>query len=125
MLAQSRETRWARLETLQALLFPKGPIAVVTTIEALRKTLLNPERLKANFRALAVGQTADTMELAAWLTERGYERVERVEEKGQIALRAVSYTHLSRSLGTAIWRPLKAGSGLFPRRHSLSRGINR
>ena len=87
VLAQSRETRWARLETLQALLFPKGPIAVVTTIEALRKTLLNPERLKANFRALAVGQTADTMELAAWLTERGYERVERVEEKGQIALR--------------------------------------
>ncbi len=87
VLAQSRETRWTRLEVLQSLLFPRGPVAVVTTVEALRKTLLSPELLKESFRSLAVGQKADTMELAAWLTARGYERVERVEEKGQIALR--------------------------------------
>lgn len=87
VLAQSKETRWKRLEVIQALLYAQGPVAVVTTVEALRKTMLPKEQLRSHFRVLQIGQTLDVMELVAWLVERGYERVERVEEKGQIALR--------------------------------------
>ncbi|MDR0469382.1 MAG: hypothetical protein LBH09_05360, partial [Peptococcaceae bacterium] len=87
VFAQSKETRWKRLEVLQALLFPNGPVAVVTTVEALRKTMLPREQLLEQFRILSVGDAVDVMELVGWLIERGYERVERVEEKGQLALR--------------------------------------
>ena len=87
VLAQSKETRWKRLEVMQALLRNEGPVAVVTTVEALRKTMLPREWLIAHFRALKTGDVLDVMALTAWLTERGYERVERVEEKGQMALR--------------------------------------
>ncbi|MCL1849482.1 MAG: transcription-repair coupling factor [Clostridiales bacterium] len=87
VLALSKETRWARIEVLQALLFAKTPVAVVTTVEALRKTMLPKEDLIKHFRMIKVGDTVGVMDLVAWLVERGYERVERVEEKGQVALR--------------------------------------
>ena len=87
VLAQSKETRWKRLEVIQALLFADGPVAVVTTVEALRKTMLPKEQLLEHYRMLSVGESVEVMELAAWLVDQGYERVERVEEKGQLALR--------------------------------------
>ena len=87
VLALSKETRWKRLEVIQTLLFSKTPVAVVTTAEALRKTMLPREQLIEHFRLVKVGDAVNIMELVAWLVGRGYERVERVEEKGQVALR--------------------------------------
>ncbi|MCL2120784.1 MAG: transcription-repair coupling factor [Clostridiales bacterium] len=87
VLAQSKETRWKRLEVMQALLLGNSPIAVVTTVEALRKTLLPKEQLMEQFRFLKTGDVVKVLDLVAWLIERGYERVERVEEKGQLALK--------------------------------------
>jgi len=87
VLAQSRETRWQRLETIQGLLFAQGPVAVVTTVEALRKTLQDPSYIRGSYKNVHVGERLDVQKLLAWLIERGYERVDRVEEKGQIALR--------------------------------------
>ena len=87
VIAQSKETRWKRLEAIQALLFSPAPTAVVTTIEALRKTMLPASALKEHFRGVRIGDRVNVTELITWLVERGYERVERVEEKGQIALR--------------------------------------
>jgi transcription-repair coupling factor (superfamily II helicase) len=87
VLAQSRETRWQRLETIEGLLFAGGPVAVVTTVEALRKNMQPPNYIRQAFRTLEVGQRLDIQELLKWLVDRGYQRMERVEEKGQIALR--------------------------------------
>ena len=87
VLAQSKETRWKRLEVIQALLFAEGPVAIVTTLDALRKTMLPKTQLLEHYRMLGVGDTVEVAELAAWLIDQGYERAERVEEKGQIAIR--------------------------------------
>ena len=87
VIAQSKETRWKRLETIQALLFSDEPLAVVTTVDAMRKTMLPAPALAGHFRGAKTGDRIDITELVTWLIERGYERVERVEEKGQIALR--------------------------------------
>jgi len=87
VLAQSKETRWQRLSALQGLLFAEKPAAVVTTIEALRKTMQVPAQIKNAFRTLRVGERVQIQEFLSWLVRHGYERVERVEEKGQFALR--------------------------------------
>lgn len=87
VLAQSKETRWKRLEVIQNLLFSQEPSLVVTTIEALRKMMQKPSSLKEGFLRLEVGAVQEVRALMRWLAVRGYEVVERVEEKGQMALR--------------------------------------
>lgn len=87
VLAQSKETRWQRLTALQGLLFSEKPAAVVTTIEALRKTMQVPGQIKNAFRTFKVGERVQIQDFLRWLVRHGYERVERVEEKGQFALR--------------------------------------
>ena len=87
VLAQSKETRWQRLIALQGLLFADKPTAVVTTVEALRKTMQDPDQIKQSFRIFKTGERIHIKAFLGWLIRHGYERVERVEEKGQFAVR--------------------------------------
>lgn len=86
VLAQSHETRRKRLEVLEGLLTGKVKV-VVTTVEALSKRLLPPENLREAMIHLKTGQRIEPGALLNQLLAIGYQRVERVEDKGQFALR--------------------------------------
>jgi transcription-repair coupling factor (superfamily II helicase) len=86
VLAQSHETRRKRLEVLEGLLTEKTKV-VVTTLEALSKTLMPPEAFRKAVVKFQVGQRVDLEKLLAYLVAVGYQRVERVEDKGQFSQR--------------------------------------
>jgi transcription-repair coupling factor (superfamily II helicase) len=87
VIAQSKETRHKRMEVLWALLRMPGPVAVVTTLDALSQVLMEPASFNNGFLTLKVGERVEPGILASRLVELGYERAERVEEKGQFAAR--------------------------------------
>ncbi len=68
---------------------PNGepPPMVTTGIQALIQPVPTVESLNAHSRSLAVGQTIDPERIAEYLLERGFERLDQVEEPGDFALR--------------------------------------
>lgn len=86
VIAQSQETQRKRLETLQSLAFG-GKSIVVTTMEALSKTLIAPESFKQEVTELNVGQKIDINLFVKKLVVLGYQRVDMVSDKGQFSLR--------------------------------------
>jgi transcription-repair coupling factor (superfamily II helicase) len=60
---------------------------IVAPIQALMQAVPTPKALQAATRALHVGQTVDPEHLAGWLIDRGFERVDQVEEAGHFAIR--------------------------------------
>jgi transcription-repair coupling factor (superfamily II helicase) len=87
VIAQSKETRHKRMEVLRALLTEPGPVVIVTTLDALSQVLMEPASFYGGFLDLKVGEQIQLDLLAVRLVELGYERVDRVEEKGQFAVR--------------------------------------
>ncbi|MFQ5411957.1 MAG: hypothetical protein ACE5EC_06655, partial [Phycisphaerae bacterium] len=60
---------------------------IVAPIQALTQPVPSPAGLDAHSLELAVGDRRDPEGIAAWLTERGFERLDQVEEPGDFALR--------------------------------------
>jgi len=60
---------------------------IVTPIQALMQSVPAPDALQAELLTLAVDQHYDPLELADWLVERGYTRLDQVEAPGDFALR--------------------------------------
>jgi transcription-repair coupling factor (superfamily II helicase) len=77
-----------RLAVVRALgaLTGDAPV-IVCPIQAVMQGVPAPARTDALVRTLAVGGRADPADLAAWLTEAGYKRLDAVEEPGDFALR--------------------------------------
>lgn len=86
VLAQSYETQRKRLEVLEGLQTDRTKV-VVTTLEALSKTLLPPDIFRKAIVHLQVGQRVDLEELLSYLVGVGYQGVERIEDKGQFSRR--------------------------------------
>ena len=86
VLAQSHETRRQRLEVLEGLLSRKTKV-VITTLEALCKTLMPPEDFAKALIRYEVGQRVNMEELLAYLVGVGYQSVERIEDQGQFSRR--------------------------------------
>ncbi len=60
---------------------------LVAPVQALMQPVPTPGCLDANTLALSVGQENDPDKIAAFLVERGFERLDQVEEPGDFALR--------------------------------------
>jgi len=86
VLAQSQETRRKRLEVLEGLTAGRIKV-VVTTLEALSKTLLPPVIFQKALIQLQVGQRVNLAGLLSYLVAVGYQSVERIEDKGQFSRR--------------------------------------
>jgi len=86
VIAQSHETQQKRLEVLQALALGKKGM-VITTLEALSKTLMDPKVFRQGLISLRTGERIRVVGLLTSLIEVGYQRVEMVEDKGQFSLR--------------------------------------
>lgn len=84
--ATSRELLHRRVETLEAIATAKAKV-VVASVESLQHRLMPKESFLAHNRKIAVGDVTDPRELAKSLVKAGYERVERVDTKGQFAAR--------------------------------------
>ncbi|MDD4766579.1 MAG: transcription-repair coupling factor [Desulfotomaculaceae bacterium] len=86
ILAQSKDVAAQRLQVLESLL--RGERAVVIApAEALLRRLIPPEDFLSPVCRLATGDRVDLAELLGRLLTMGYERVDLVEERGQMALR--------------------------------------
>lgn len=86
VLAQSRETQEKRLETLEGLALNQTDI-VITTLEAMSKALISPKIFQSGLFSLEVGQNIQIEGLLKNLVNIGYQRVDLVEDRGQISLR--------------------------------------
>ncbi len=86
LFAFSPELASLRLRALQALQSAE-PSVFVTTIRGLRQPMVTPKRLYGAIMRLAWGQVIPIERLIDRLYEGGYERVERVETRGQFSLR--------------------------------------
>ncbi len=86
VIAQSHETQRKRLEVLHNLI-SGGKNAVVTTVDALRKALVPPDILRKAIMTLKTGQRIKIEELMGHLLAIGYQRVDMVEERGQVSVR--------------------------------------
>ena len=60
---------------------------IVAPIAALMQRIPNSEKRKMLYRTLRVGAHVAPSELAAWLTARGYQRMEAVENPGEFSVR--------------------------------------
>ncbi len=60
---------------------------IVCPVQALMQGVPAPDTLDRLVRALRVGDRADPADLAAWLADAGYTRLDAVEEPGDFALR--------------------------------------
>jgi len=63
------------------------PLIIVAPIQAIIQPVPTPAALDANSLSLAAGDVRDPEEIAAWLTDRGFERLDQVEQPGDFALR--------------------------------------
>ncbi len=77
----------ARLRLLQQLGAPQPPAVVLTTVQALMQPVPARAELAARGRTVRSGDTLDVDELAAWLVEHGYKRVDAVELPGEFSRR--------------------------------------
>ena len=77
-----------RLRLCNHLAGPPGePGIVVAPIQALMQPVPSPEALRKNTLRLSVGQRCEPSDAIAWLTDRGFERLDRVESPGDLAVR--------------------------------------
>jgi len=60
---------------------------IVAPIQALMQAVPTPDALEADMLTLSVGQQRDPRELAHWLVEHGYSRLDQVESPGDFAQR--------------------------------------
>lgn len=86
VIAQSHEIQRKRLEVLHSLINGEKNV-VVTTMDALGKRLMTPNRFKEAVKALKLGDKVNIADLLGSLINMGYQRVDMVEDKGQISLR--------------------------------------
>ncbi|OWY70629.1 transcription-repair coupling factor [cyanobacterium TDX16] len=63
------------------------PTAIVVPIQALMQPAPSPESLDAHTLTLQTGEAREPEDVAAFLTQRGFERLDQVEEPGDFALR--------------------------------------
>ena len=84
--AASREVAHARLTAFSRVLGGEARV-VVASVEALLARLIPPHVFAAAMRTLAVGERLDAETAIRRWVMSGYERVERVEGRGQLALR--------------------------------------
>lgn len=86
VIARSHETQRKRIEVMNSLI-NGGNNVVITTLEALKRNLVPPELFKQAIFTFKVGETFVIEELLRLLIDAGYQRVDMVEDKGQISLR--------------------------------------
>ncbi len=63
------------------------PMRMIAPIQALIQPVPTPDGLDANSLTITVGETRDPEEIAGFLTERGFSRLDQVEDSGDFALR--------------------------------------
>jgi len=63
------------------------PRIIVAPIQAIIQPVPTPAALDANAMHLNVGRTREPDEIARWLVDRGFERLDQVEQPGDFALR--------------------------------------
>ncbi len=86
LFAFSPELSALRMQALRALQ-EKTARVLVTTIRGLRQPVVSKDRLLEALIPIELGQTVDLRDMAERLITMGYERVDRVETKGQFSLR--------------------------------------
>lgn len=64
-----------------------NPVIIVAPIQAIIQPVPSPESLDANTLILRTGEDRDPEAIASFLSERGFERLDQVEEPGDFALR--------------------------------------
>lgn len=64
-----------------------APRLVVAPIQAMMQPVPTPNALDRNAITLRVGQTIDPNDIVAWLADRGFTRLDQVEQAGDFALR--------------------------------------
>ena len=77
--------RLATLHALQAK--PKGPVLLVTTVQAATQRVLTPFRIRQLVARLAPGERIDLDRLTALLQTNGYVRTDTVTDPGEFAVR--------------------------------------
>ncbi len=65
----------------------RRPFFIVAPIQALMQCVPTPEAMAAHLLTLSVNQEQEPQELARWLVEHGYARLDQVESPGDFALR--------------------------------------
>ena len=85
--AVSPELLTERLALLRRLADGTPPAVIVAPIHALMQAVPPASDLERMMRVLRVGDRVVIEDLAAWLTERGYSRVETIESPGEFAVR--------------------------------------
>ena len=76
-----------RLTLVRRLIEGNAPQIVVAPIQALMQTVPREDRLPQMLRVIRRGDRVDSSELARWLTEAGYRRVETLDSPGEYAIR--------------------------------------
>ncbi|MCB2294887.1 transcription-repair coupling factor [Clostridium algoriphilum] len=84
--AVSGDLRWERLKVMKKIM-EKGKKIIITCIEALTATYIPKELLKQYIFKLSVGSILKFKFFSEKLIQCGYERVDRVENKGQFSIR--------------------------------------
>ena len=85
-LAESRDTSYARINTLNNIYEKKAKV-IVTTIEAVMQKIISKEELYKNILELKIGDTVKLDEIKEKLILLGYERSEMVDTKLQFSIR--------------------------------------
>jgi len=84
--AISGDLRWERLKVIKKIT-ESGKKIIITCIEALAATYMPLDLLRKYIFKLAVGATLNLNDFSQKLIECGYDRVDRVETKGQFSIR--------------------------------------
>ncbi len=81
------EIQAERVRLCNQLAADPSAITIVAPIQALMQPVPSPRTLEANSLRLVAGRRHDHTDLIAWLADRGFERLERVESPGDFAVR--------------------------------------
>ncbi|MDD4189279.1 MAG: transcription-repair coupling factor [Eubacteriales bacterium] len=84
--AKSSETEHERIKILQKILREEYEI-IVTSAEAFAIKLVSPETMTRGTVAIELNSAADLSKIITGLSSTGYERVDRVDARGQFAVR--------------------------------------
>ncbi len=84
--AISGDLRWERLKVMKKIT-QKGKKIIITCIEALAATYIPIDLLEKYIFKLSVGSTLNLKDFSEKLIQCGYERVDRVDTKGQFSIR--------------------------------------
>ncbi len=84
--AVSGDLRWERLKVMKKIM-EKGKKIIITCVEALAATYMPIDLLQKYIFKLSVGTTLNLMDFTEKLIQCGYERVDKVDTKGQFSIR--------------------------------------